>query len=278
VQKAIGRLQPFETVKEATVMLREVGIAKINFDLMYGLPGQTISDVQETVRQAHTLSPSRLAVFGYAHVPWMKSHQRMIDTAALPGLEARQAQAAAAHAALTQLGYRAIGLDHYAHADDELAAAAGHRRLRRNFQGYTTDPADALIGFGASAIGRLPQGYVQNAPDLGGYARAIAAGQLATVRGVALSPDDRSRARVIEQLMCDLSIDLDATDDKTGIAIHEYFAEELRRLDLFRRAGLIDLDKRRITVTEAGRPYLRVLAATFDAYLPGDRGRHSLAV
>jgi oxygen-independent coproporphyrinogen-3 oxidase len=178
IQNAIGRVQPFETVKKAVAMLREVGITRINFDLMYGLPRQTLDDIRETIRQAHALSPSRLAVFGYAHVPWMKPHQRLIEEAALPGFGERQAQAAAAHAALLELGYQPIGLDHYARRDDELAVAAREGRIRRNFQGYTTDRADALIGLGASAIGRLPLGYVQNAPDIAGYSRAIAGGTI----------------------------------------------------------------------------------------------------
>jgi len=272
VQTAIGRLQPFETVKNAVAMLGEVGISKINFDLMYGLPRQTVDDVRETVRQAHTLSPSRLAVFGYAHVPWMKPHQRLLDTAALPGFGERQAQAAAAHAALVELGYQPVGLDHYARRDDELAIAARNGRLRRNFQGYTTDAADALIGLGASAIGRLPSGYVQNAPDIGGYSRAIDAGQLATVKGLAVSPDDRLRAGVIERLMCDMSVDLDAVADRG------HFSNELAALIPFQREGLVAIEGRRIKVTEKGRPFVRVLASTFDTYLQNKPGRHSIAV
>jgi oxygen-independent coproporphyrinogen-3 oxidase len=135
-----------------------------------------------------------------------------------------------------------------------------------------------LIGLGASAIGRLPMGYVQNAPDLGGYGRAIAAGQLATVRGVALSADDRLRARMIERLMCEMSIDLDMAAAEAGLEVRDYFADELARLTPFMQAGLIKVDPHRIAVTEKGRPYLRVLASTFDAYLRTGRGRHSLAV
>ena len=277
VQKAIGRVQPFETVKNAVAMLGEAGITKINFDLMYGLPGQTEDDIRETVRLAHALSPSRLAVFGYAHVPWMKPHQRLIEEAALPGFGERQAQSAAAHAALVALGYQPIGLDHYARQDDELAAAARQGRLHRNFQGYTTDDADALIGLGASAIGRLPQGYVQNAPDIAGYSRAINAGRLATVKGLAVMADDRVRGRVIERLMCDLSIDLAAVVDDAGVG-RDYFAQELERLAPFRRDGLVDVEGYRIRVSEKGRPFVRVLAAVFDVYLQEKPARHSLAV
>ena len=141
-----------------------------------------------------SLGAQRLALFGYAHVPWFKHHQRLIDEAALPGLSERLEQAQVAAETLTGLGYQAIGLDHFALPDDELAIAAREKRMRRNFQGYTTDEADALIGVGASAIGKLPQGFVQNAPDLAGYSRAVSARQFATVKGLALS-DSRPPAR-----------------------------------------------------------------------------------
>jgi oxygen-independent coproporphyrinogen-3 oxidase len=278
VQHAIGRVQPLETVKNAVAMLSEAGISRINFDLMYGLPRQTVNDIRETIRQAHGLSPSRLAVFGYAHVPWMKTHQRLIDEAALPGFAERQAQAGAAHAALLELGYQPIGLDHYARQDDELAVAARSGRIHRNFQGYTTDESDALIGLGASAIGRLLQGYVQNAPDIAGYSRAIKAGQFATAKGIAISADDRLRARVIERLMCDLSIDLDEVENQAGSRPGDYFAEELASLIPFERDGLVDIEGRRVTVKEKGRPFVRVVASAFDVYLRKKPARHSLAV
>jgi oxygen-independent coproporphyrinogen-3 oxidase len=275
VQRAIGRIQPFAILRNAVAMLSEAGISKINFDLMYGLPRQTVADVRATIDQVHTLAPSRLAVFGYAHVPWMKAHQRMIHGASLPGAAERQAQAAAAHAALCALGYQPIGLDHYARAGDELALAARARRLRRNFQGYTTDQADALIGLGASAIGRVPQGYVQNAPDIAGYSRAIDAGRFATVKGFALSADDRLRASVIEHLMCDLSADLDAI---AGAGAQVRFADELNRLVPYATDGLVDVRGSQIRVTEQGRPFVRVLASAFDSYLQNGHARHSLAV
>src|SRR5262249_22135102 len=186
VQEAIGRVQPFETVTRAVRMLREAGIADMNFDLMYGLPRQTVRDVQESAWTAATLQARRIALFGYAHVPWLKPHQRLIDTAALPGAAGRLEQAEAARTMLLALGYQAVGFDHFALPDDDLAIAARTGKLHRNFQGYTTDGADALIGLGASAIGRLPQGFVQNAPAIGTYSAAIDAGRHATAKGVAL--------------------------------------------------------------------------------------------
>ena len=153
-------------------------IDRINLDLMYGLPNQTVQGVRRTVILAHSLKPQRIAVFGYAHVPWFKPQQRLINMGDLPSGPQRLAQAKAAHEALVQFGYQPIGLDHYARADDELASAARTGRLHRNFQGYTDDGADALLGFGASAISRLPQGFVQNAPGIGNYSRVVAAGDI----------------------------------------------------------------------------------------------------
>jgi oxygen-independent coproporphyrinogen-3 oxidase len=194
VQHAIGRVQPFELVERAANWLREAGIDNLNVDLMYGLPKQTGRDVARSAELAASLHPQRLALFGYAHVPWFKTHQRLIDTGALPGAAERIEQAAIAAETLATFGYRPVGLDHFALPDDELCIAAREGRLHRNFQGYTTDDADALIGIGASSIGKLPQGFVQNAPDMGHYARSTAAGKFATVKGLALTDDDRLRA------------------------------------------------------------------------------------
>ncbi len=273
VQRAIGRRQPFRTVQQAVAKLTAVGITHVNIDLMYGLPHQTCADVANTARRAAELGAQRFAVFGYAHVPWFRPQQRLIEEAALPDTRERIDQAATAHATLVEQGYVPIGLDHYARPDDELARAAHGGSLHRNFQGYTTDAADALIGFGASAIGRLPQGFVQNAPDAGGYARALAAGGLATARGIALSEDDRLRGRIIERIMCDLAVDLDTVAPNGGALV-----AELERLRPLAREGLVTLEGRRVRVTERGRPYLRLVASAFDAYLPQNKARHSVAV
>jgi oxygen-independent coproporphyrinogen III oxidase len=278
VQQAIGRDQPFDVVAEAVRMLRRHGIDHINVDLMYGLPRQTEMDVLASIALMHSLSPQRLALFGYAHVPWFKTHQRRIDEASLPDAAARLAQAEAARGKLLALGYQAIGLDHFAEAQDTLAVAARSGRLHRNFQGYSVDSADALIGLGASAIGRLPQGHVQNAPDIGGYSRPIAGGRLATVRGIAMSPDDRLRGRIIERLMCDFAVDLDAAVDNTGVAGTQGFAAELAALRPLADDGLVALDGRRIAVTSAGRPFVRLAAAIFDAHLARAQTRHSRAI
>jgi len=272
VQRAIGRIQPFDLVQKAADWLREAGINRLNIDLMYGLPTQTARDVARSAELAASLGAQRMALFGYAHVPWFKLHQRLIDETALPGLSERLEQAQVAAETLTGLGYQAIGLDHFALPDDELAIAAREKRLHRNFQGYTTDEADALIGLGASAIGKLPQGFVQNASDLAGYSRAVSAGRFATVKGLALSESDRLHGAIIERLMCDLAVDLEAFGGK------EQFTAELATLRPLCEQGLLAINGGHIAMTERGRPYLRVAASAFDAYLADAEKRHSVAV
>src|SRR5581483_11746769 len=276
VQQAIGRVQPFDVVAQSVSLLRAAGIASINIDLMYGLPQQTGDDVMRSAVLAASLNPERLALFGYAHVPWFKIHQRRIRETELPGTAERLDQARIAAETLTALAYRPIGLDHFADPGDELTFAQSDGRMRRNFQGYTTDDADALIGLGSSSIGKLPQGYVQNAVDVGGYSRAVADGRLATVKGIAFSDDDRLRAYIIERLMCDLAIDLDKINAR--IEAPHHFADEFERLAPLAANGLIEIDGSRITVTKQGRPFVRLAASAFDAYLPSTKAQHSAAV
>ena len=277
VQRAIGRIQPVEVVESAVCLLREVGIQAINFDLMYGLPSQSGDDVRRTCEFAMSLSPSRLTVFGYAHVPWMKSHQRLIDTAALPGAAARLEQADIARSAIEAGGYWPIGLDHYARPGDPMTIASANRTLRRNFQGYTVDAADALIPIGASSIGRLPQGYMQNAADVAGWRRAVMAGNSPVVRGIAFSADDRLRARVIERLMCDFDADYGATS-RALIGDEAALDAAADDLDALQGQGILVHSQRKVRMTAAGRPFVRLAAAAFDAYLNRQAARHSVAI
>jgi len=277
VQRAINRHQPFEVVERVTGWLRHHGIGEINLDLMYGLPHQTVTKVEAMVDLSLRLAPARVALFGYAHVPWMKSHQKLIDETALPDTQERLRQFDAAAARLLAAGYIAVGLDHFARPDDALGAALVAGRLRRNFQGYTTDDAPILLGFGASAIGTLPQGYVQNTQPLADYRRSIEAGRLPTARGVALSADDRLRRAIIERLMCTLRVDLHDLCREHGFAISTFEAEQ-RRLISLAADGLVDLQDGRLTVTETGRRFVRIVAAAFDAYLQPGVARHSRAV
>lgn len=277
VQHAIHRLQSFADTERAVDLLRGAGIAGINFDILYGLPHQTVSSCRETVERALALAPDRLAVFGYAHVPAMKRHQQRIDAQALPGAAERYAAAAAIADALSQAGYVAIGLDHFARPEDELARALAAKRLKRNFQGYTADPAAALIGIGASAISALPQGYLQNTPLIGAYGEAAAEGRLATARGVALNGDDRLRRDVIDHLMCYLAADLGAIAARHG-ADARHFARERPALEELARESIVRLVGDRIEVVESCRMLVRVVAATFDAYLDRAAGRHARAI
>lgn len=262
VQMAVNRLQPLDLVRDCVAKLRAAGIRTLNFDLIYGLPFQSVPGLRRTVAQAASLAPDRIALFGYAHVPWMKPHQRLIDEVTLPDAYARFRQFEAASQALAALEYSRIGLDHFALATDPLVHARDGCSLKRNFQGYTVDRADALIGFGPSAISALPQGYLQNAPDHGPWSRAIHEGRRAIVKGVAVTAEDAKRRAIIEQLMCYGTVDLGAfAFDPQSIAL---------QLQPLLEDGLIHLVGPQVTVTERGRPFQRVVAAAFDAYLTAD--------
>jgi len=271
VQQAVNRAQSFECTARALEGLRAAGIARINIDLLYGLPYQSVPSVQRTAEQVIALAPDRIALFGYAHVPWLKAHQKLIDETALPDGAQRWAQFEAAASILQQAGYVWIGLDHFAKADDPLAIASAAGSLRRNFQGYTTDRCEALIGLGASAIGALPDGYVQNIVRINEYGTAIRADRLPIARGFALSPDDRRRRAIIERLMCEQQVELE-------ILGSEPYAPELDRLDGMISDGLVERDGSRIVITERGRPFMRAVCAVFDRYLATGAGRHSRAV
>ncbi len=277
VQVAIGRIQPIETVTAAVDALRGAGIAAINFDLMYGLPHQTAATIRRTIELAHGFSPSRIALFGYAHVPWFKKHQRLIDEAALPGATERIALERTARAALADYGYEPIGLDHFALPNDDMAIAAKSGDLHRNFQGYTTDTCDTLIGFGASSIGQTAFGFVQNDPDIGRWRRAIEKGNLPIAKGKAVDDDDRLRAAIIERIMCDYAVDLDAVCAAHGVTT-DAVADAFERLEEPARDGLVAIDGHRLTVSEAGKPLVRIVAAAFDVYLARAAARHSVAV
>jgi oxygen-independent coproporphyrinogen-3 oxidase len=281
VQRAVNRIQPYDLTAGAVARLHAAGIHALNFDLMYGLPGQTVEGCHDTAERALTLRPDRLAVFGYAHVPWMKTHQRKIDEAALPDGPTRWRQFAAIADALTGAGFEPVGLDHFARPQDPLAVARRAGRLHRNFQGYTPDGSPVLIGFGASAIGALPQGYIQNAPDFHRYAEAIGAGGLAVTRGLVLSAEDRLRRDLIERLMSDLAVDLEQVAARHGVG-PGHFDAELDGLDGLAADGVVERDGWRLTIPEVARPLVRIVAAVFDPYLVASQqngtARHSRAV
>ena len=277
VQKAINRIQSFEQTAFATDGLRAAGVAAVNFDLIYGLPHQTIESCLDTVRQAVSLAPDRFAVFGYAHVPSFKLHQRKIEEAALPDGPQRHAQAEAIAGALVDAGYVRIGLDHFARPDDPLALAHGEGSLRRNFQGYTTDDCTTLLGFGASAIGRLPQGYVQNAVLIGEYQRRVGEGLPAVGKGRAFAAQDRLRAAIIERIMCDYRVDLSTVCGQFD-ADPSDLLDSARGLDQLIADGIATRNENVVALQDHARPLVRVLAAAFDEYLADGPRRHSRAV
>src|SRR5512138_2327598 len=264
VQAAINRIQPFEMTAGAAAMLRAAGIAALNFARRDGRPRPSAAVADPTAAAPAELGPQRVSVFGYAHVPWMKKHQRMIDDAALPGARARLDQAEAAERVLLAAGYRAVGMDHFALPDDPLFRFAEEGRLRRNFQGYTTDQAEVLLGLGVSAIGTLPQGYAQNDKDTVAYAKALAAGRLPVMRGIALSAEDRLRRDIIQALMCRFAVDLRAEAVMHGRPGFD-FSDALERLRPLAADGLATVEGSKVTVTEEGKRAVRLIASCFDA-------------
>jgi len=276
VQRAINRVQDAATTAHCVRLLRRDGIARLSIDLIYGLPHQTVEGLWNTIDRVLTLDPDRLAIFGYAHVPGFKKHQALIPEAALPDLKERLAQAESAREQLLAAGYVAIGLDHFAKPDDPMAVAKAQGTLARNFQGYTTDTAPALIGFGASAIGALRQGYVQNHAEVPAWRAALLDGELPVARGVALTGEDRIRREIIERLMCDLGVDVAAIAHRHGRA-PAIFAGALRELQSLARDGLVIVDGWHVRVPDDRRVGVRLVCAAFDAYL-NKAGTHSVAV
>ncbi|MDX8525984.1 oxygen-independent coproporphyrinogen III oxidase [Mesorhizobium sp. MSK_1335] len=277
VQRAINREQSFALTRSVVDAVRARGVTSVNLDLLYGLPHQSCESVAATVAQALTLAPDRLALFGYAHVPWFKKHQTMIDEAWLPDSAARLAQSQLAARLIVDAGYDALGLDHFAKPRDALAIAARSGKIRRNFQGYTEDHCETLIGLGPSSISRFRQGYAQNIVATGEYEKVVNSGRLAIARGVEFSLDDLARSWLIERLMC--SFTFSATDlvERFG-AVGQTLLCEASRLAIGGAGQLLRLDGENFVVPEESRPLVRTVAAKFDKYLGNGTGRHSVAV
>jgi oxygen-independent coproporphyrinogen-3 oxidase len=269
IQAAIGRVQPRALIGETVAALRANGVASINFDLIYGLPGQDQAGLSATLDEAIALAPERIALFGYAHVPHLLPRQRRIDASNLPGQDERFAMATLGHQRLTAAGYEAIGFDHFALPDDALARAQREGRLHRNFQGFTEDDAQVLIGLGATAISAFPDLLVQNEKNSGRYRMRAMAGQLTGERGVRRDAEDRRRAHVIEDLLCGRIA-----------TVAPFLAEDgLRdRLAPFLAHGLAVLEQGGLQITPGGRPYGRALTALFDRYRIDQGQRFSTAI
>ncbi|MGT2516137.1 oxygen-independent coproporphyrinogen III oxidase (plasmid) [Sphingomonas panni] len=269
IQAAIGRVQPHEHIGRTVELLRQAGIDSLNFDLMYGLPGQDVASLAGTLEAALAFAPDRLAVFGYAHVPQLIPRQRRIDASRLPGPEQRFQQAAYAYELLLGRDYRAVGFDHFARAEDPLALASAEGRLRRNFQAFTDDAADYVLGLGSSAISALPDRLLQNEKNTGRWHLAVGAGRLPVERGSYRSPDDQARGLIIEQILTRGSADLTPLLDRAC-----YRAPLLD----FERRGLLAWEGARIVLTDGALPYARAVAARIDAYRDQSTGRFSNAI
>lgn len=274
VQAAIGRLQPFDVTRACVEDLRAAGITSLNTDLVYGLPHQTPGRITDTIAKVRSFAPDRVALFGYAHVPWVSKRQKLIDEAALPDDMARYRLASLAAAQFAEAGLTPIGIDHFARPGDALDTALKAGQLRRNFQGYTADSCQTLIGLGASSISRFPAGYVQNAPATAAYIQRIQAGGFAGSRGYELTDEDRLRARAIECLMCDFVLDLDALRVECGphaATLADSLAGIAEKYERFVR-----LDGQRLEIAPEGRALTRMIAAEFDQHVP-DRMTYSRA-
>jgi oxygen-independent coproporphyrinogen-3 oxidase len=268
LQQAIGRVQPESVIAESTAMLREAGVRSLNFDLMYGLPGQTMAHLEDSLARTVALGADRIALFGYAHVPHLIPRQRRIDARDLPDAALRFAMAAFGHAYLLDAGYVAVGFDHFAKPGDALAQATLTGHLKRNFQGFTDDQAPVLIGLGASAISGFPDLLVQNEKNTGRYRMMLSQDKLTANRGVLRSADDRRRAAVIEGLLCRGRAHVEPDLHREAWALLQpYFA-----------AGLCEADGDDLVILPGGLPYARSIAARFDPYRKDSLRRFSSAV
>lgn len=277
VLDAVERHQPFEQVMRGTQWLRERGIHKINVDLMYGLPYQTVRKMQRTIDLVALLNPDRLALFGYAHVPWMKKHMTLINENALPDTGLRFDLQECARHELVSAGYQAIGIDHFAKPDDPLTKAMKSKTMHRNFQGYTADDTDILIGFGVSSIGRMPQGYIQNNPNMPPYRDAIEAGVLPAYRGYQMTRDDHIRADVIEQIMCYFEIDLKKISEKYHVPL-SYFDDSITSVTQTLPDGTYGLCNSVLRLTVMPHLTARLCAHAFDAHAVHTENRHARAI
>lgn len=265
LQALVERHQTVADAERVFADARRLGFASINVDLMYGLPQQTVEHVRRSARRAAELGADRLAVFGYAHVPWLKPHQKKLEAHGIPGQMERWAMATAAREVLTECGYVPIGMDHYARPADELALAAADKRLFRNFQGYTVLEPSHLVGLGMTGISEAGGAYLQNHKRVSDYYAAIDQGRLACHRGLVLAPEDELRRTIIHQIMCNLEVDLAA------LAPGKDFATELEALEPLAADGLVVIESNRIRVSELGRVFVRNIASVFDTYLGGAR-------
>jgi len=267
VQKAINRIQPLDITLDAVNWSRKVGVKSVNIDLIYGLPYQTSATFSDTLDEIIKISPDRIAVFNYAHVPWMKKHQQVMPAEALPAAEDKLRMLIMTIQKLSDAGYWYIGMDHFAKPDDELSVAQKEKTLYRNFQGYSTKAGCDVYAFGMSAISQFTNIYAQNVKTVKEYTDRIASNSLATHVGYRMTEDDHIRKETINSLMCHLEIDKQAISEKFGINFDDYFAESISQLTPFENEGLVTVTPGKIEIAELGKLVIRNIAMCFDAYL-----------
>ncbi len=278
VQKAINRIHDEALVGQVIDWIRDEGFTSLNLDLIYGLPHQTPETFRRTVETVLSFAPDRLAVFSYAHVPWLKPHQKLIQEAALPSPEEKLQMLKYVIEMLTSNGYVYIGMDHFARYDDELAVAQRQGTLQRNFQGYSTKAGADIYALGMSSISQLDTAYCQNVKDLEEYQKKINSGHLPVLKGYILSEDDQIRRHIIMRVMCDMEMDFARLDDELGISTERYFADELGRLAEFEADGLLERTSRGVHITDIGKLFIRNIAMTFDAHLDASKTRYSKTI
>ena len=279
VQKAITRIQPLELIEQTNGWLRDAGMESINFDLIYGLPNQTVESFARTLDDALSFSPDRFAIYSYAHIPWIKPFQKSFEDQ-LPDAEMKLELLQLIIEKLTGAGYVYIGMDHFAKPDDAMAQALAHGTLQRNFQGYSTHKGVDLHGFGMSSISHAGGRYFQNHKELDDYYAALDAGQLPLMRGYAMTGEDQIRYHAIMHIMCNLYIDYAQLSAEMGLDFSEHFKAEIASLDDLEADGLVRREANGLHVTPLGRLFVRIVAMRFDAYLQNEqrKGRYSQTV
>lgn len=265
VQRTVNRVLPYEKLESLLSHLRGRGVEAVNLDLIYGLPGQSPASYEATLRKVIELRPSRVATFGYAHVPWVSPHQEVLADAGLPSARERMELFGLAYDMFLDAGWRHVGMDHFALPTDELVLALESRTLTRNFMGYTTRKGLDLVPLGVSAIGAVASTYVQNTKALGDY--VAARGSERWVRGFLMSPEDLLRREVILELLCNFHLDKESVAARHGVDFDRHFARELDELERFERDELLSVVDGAIHVTDLGRFFIRNIAMTFDEYL-----------
>jgi oxygen-independent coproporphyrinogen-3 oxidase len=280
VQEAVHRIQPRDMTEQALTWTRELGFSSVNFDLIYGLPHQTVESFNRTLDIVLGLQPDRLAVFSYAHVPWVKPAQKILEQKILPTPEVKLQLLKTVIERLTENNrYVYIGMDHFARPGDELAVAQRGKELQRNFQGYSTRGGADIYAFGMSSISQIPDVYWQNEKDLMKYYAALDAGKVPLARGYVVSEEDKLRRETIMRVMCDLSLDYTAMSQRLGVNFAAHFEREIETLAAFETDGLVRRSPAGLEVTDTGRLFIRNIAMCFDNTLaPAGERKHSRTI